>query len=966
MQEIELLRKKLARERRARKEAERLLEDKALELFHANGELRNLNANLKHEVDEKTRQLERQKARLQTIVESAQDIMYIISPQGHFRFVNAIAEKKLGLPKEQLIGRHYAEFVRPDFRNKVEQFYLRQLEEKRSITYLEFPVPFGAGSEMWLGQHVSVVREGDKITGLTAIARDVTERKQAERELSTINARLSIILESMQEGILVEDEKRRIVLVNQEFCNIFGIEADPGMLVGADNQLVTEQSKSLFRDPASFELFAELMLRDRRVSDPVFLETHDGRIIELRYMPIFRNQEYNGQLWRYEDVTEKKLAERKIRESEEKYRGIMENMELGLMEVDKQGIITKVYDRFCEMTGYTPEELVGKNAREVFLPGEFHSLMDHQERARLEGATSVYESQLIAKSGERRWMLISGAPFYNEAGEVIGSMGIHYDITNQKNLQRDLEIARIEAEKARDAEKDFLANMSHEIRNPINSIIGMTNLLFDTTLEEEQVEYLNNIKYSSDILLALISDILDISKITEGKMELNPRNFDPWELINAIGRTTAFRLQSKPVEFKLDIDPQLPERLVGDTTFINQSLLNLLGNATKFTKRGFIQLQVDLMEEREKDVTIKFSVRDTGIGIAPEKLGSVFERFSQVGKAHKETGTGLGLPITKKLVELQGGEIWVESQVGEGTTFSFYLPLAKGEIPQKGRPAGDEGVAVQAEANRKLHFLIVEDNPVNRMYLERIIKKWGHTSQSAGDGKEALAILEKDRFDLVLMDIRMPELDGYETTIQLRSARNNPNAGVPIIALTASALLDEREKALQVGMNFHLTKPFTPDQLSKAIRELFQVAQTRSAGLSNLQLPEPFKVEELEELYEGDWEHALIMFDLFIRNIPEELQQMEAAVASEDWPRLGDLAHRIKPNFRMVGRGDLVKPAQRIEEAARSEKIEEELLRNRWKSFHRAVRGMLPALGLVVQNIQNYLKKEPHEMSDRG
>jgi len=781
----------------------------------------------------------------------------------------------------------------------------------------------------------------------------LNENLQAEvlrttAEIEAQKLRLSIILESLREGLLVEDQYRKITLVNQAFCDLFKIPMHPQALIGMDCAQNVEQSKNLFKDPKHFISTINKMLEGRIFFGPETLETLDGRFLELSYIPIQNEDTYIGHLWRYQDITEQFLIDKRIRESEEKYRSIMENMELGLMEVNPKGVITRTYDRFCKMTGYTAEELIGKNAAEVFLPDEYIPMMEEQDQQRKVGKSGAYEIQLKTKDRGLIWVIISGAPFFDDQANLQGSIGIHYDITKQKELQKELELARNEAEKARDAEKKFLANMSHEIRNPINSIIGMTNLLYDTAPNPEQLEYLQHVGHSSELLLELISDILDVSKIIEGQIDIKAEPFFPKEFFSILEKTIAFRLHDKEVKFSLAIPKDLPEVLLGDTKILNQILLNLLGNAIKFTPEGSVSLNIQQTKETQSSISLLFTVKDTGIGIPTDKLDHIFNRFGQVGQATKYEGTGLGLPIAKELIELNGGTIKVESQEGEGTSFYFDLTFQKSGQTQL---SVKMPTALSSDKLRGLclKVLIVEDNNTNRFYLEQLLKKWGHNYQSCADGKEALELLEKEVYDLILMDIRMPVLDGYETTIRLRSSIQNPNAKVPIIALTASALLDEKEKALTAGMNFHLTKPFTPEKLAKAIGQFYD--KKGLVNSSEFNWPPPFNSHDLKEHYGTDMSYAQSMFIIFQKNIPSELQEMDRLIQEENWNLVAALAHKIKPNFGMVGLPHLLNQINAFEEVLQSEDLSESIVSDNWAQIKKEVEEVLPVVQVIIDQI---------------
>ncbi len=371
--------------------------------------------------------------------------------------------------------------------------------------------------------------------------------------------------------------------------------------------------------------------------------------------------------------TEEKLekARKNIQRSELKYRGIMENMQLGLMEVNTEGIITKTYDRFNKMMGYKPQELLGKKPNEVFLIKGQEGEIKQQEKSRKIGKSGVYEMKLRKKDGSHIWVLISGAPFYDENENLLGSIGIHYDITDRKELQFKLEKAQNKAIKAQEAEKQFLASMSHEIRTPLNAIIGMNYLLKETPLNSEQKDYLKVMMSSANLLKHLIADILDLSKIDSGHL------------------------------------------VISDSQFINQVFVNLLGNAEKFTEEGTITLGANLIHQDKDSYSIKFYVNDTGTGIETKNLDKIFNRFTQENSKirTKYSGTGLGLPICKEMVQLLGGELNLTSKLGKGSKFFFTLRFKKGKkISQK---SSNSFSLQQPKLLSTGKILIAEDNLMN-------------------------------------------------------------------------------------------------------------------------------------------------------------------------------------------------------------------------------------------------------------
>lgn len=924
MQDIEILQRRVERERKARLQAEAILEEKAFQLYQTNEKLRFLNENLEQQVIEGGAKLQKSEKRYQQLIESVQDIIYKISPEGYFTFVNPVVEQRLGYCPDEIIGHHFTELVVPEYREKLVNFYWEMVHFQKESTYNDFPVYKKNGEIAWIGQTVRLIENEGNVVELVAVARDITEQVATDDALRTTQTRLSTLITNLQKGVLVEDENRKIILVNQLFCDLFEIPAPAESLIGVDCSQSAEESKHLFKNPEEFVQQINDLLAKQKIRVNEELHMVNGRILERDYIPIFLEGQYRGHLWKYADVTEQFLAREQIRKSEEKYRGIMNNMELGLIEVDKEEHIIRAYDRFCLMMGYTEAELIGKVASDLFLPPEFRGIFEQHQSIRSEGKATSYEVQMIKKDGSRIWVILSGAPIMDEHGNIVGSMGIHYDISARKHLEQELALAKEIAEEARQAEKQFLANMSHEIRTPLNAIIGMTHLLFDTRPSKQQYEYLDILKSSADFLHSLISDLLDMAKIEAGRIEIQNHPFDLVGLLRTTQRVFQIKLENRPIELDLMIDGRIAGNYLGDDVMLNQILLNIIGNAEKFTEEGTIEITVKLKKEDNETCWIEFKIADTGIGIPKEKLDLIFQKFKQVNpQGHKHKGTGLGLSITKQLVELQGGTLTVKSHEGEGTTFTFTLPFQKSDT----EIVKNDYTIEDGTANLELcNLLVVEDNIMNQRYISGLLNKWNIPFTIAIDGRKAVEQAHKQHFDIILMDIQMPNMDGYEATLTIRNT-NNLNQNTPIVALTASAMMDQKNKTKAVGMNDFITKPFTPSQLLSVIQKFLKV--------ENLPTPSPVSLSEptstllnfsrLKELYGDDNEYILDMMETFLTDALPDFSGFQALINTNDWVALSKLAHRLKPSLGMVGLTDLEKTMAEIENQARKQPEAESL-----------------------------------------
>ncbi|MCG8533411.1 MAG: ATP-binding protein [Desulfovibrionales bacterium] len=408
-----------------------------------------------------------------------------------------------------------------------------------------------------------------------------------------------------------------------------------------------------------------------------------------------------------------------------------------------------------------------------------------------------------------------------------------YDVTKDRERSRELRAAKDAAEAAGQAKTDFLATMSHEIRTPMNGLLGMLDLALDTELDGEQREYLEAVENSAESLLVLINHILDFSKIEAGVIEIDPQAFRLRKKLSALRTMFFHRAEERCLNFRVIIPDDVPEVLVGDFPRIRQVLVNLLDNALKYTDSGTIEVQVELLEKSADDALVRFSVADTGIGIRAEHKELIFEKFVQSDSSvsRKHQGAGLGLSICRKLVELLGGTLEVESAAGSGTTFSFALPLGLSMLDEQGHPVhSSEAISPASRFGYTKRALIVDDNDVNLKYMQLFLEKHGFTVGIATNGIEALESLQKDYYDIVLMDIAMPHMDGLEATRTIRestSLRVSPD--VPVIAMTAHALKGDREVFLANGMNEYVGKPINPDNLLRIMHTLLQKKARESA-----------------------------------------------------------------------------------------------------------------------------------------
>lgn len=434
------------------------------------------------------------------------------------------------------------------------------------------------------------------------------------------------------------------------------------------------------------------------------------------------------------------------------------------------------------------------------------------------GEHFVREEHYGVNESNRYFFEISYNPVKNENNEVTGVAIFAQDVTEKKRVEQALTKARNEALKAAQVKSDFLSNMSHEIRTPMNAIIGMTDLLLDRINDNTQRDYLNSIKYSADNLLVIINDILDFSKIEAGKIVIENIPFGLHENMEEISKAFRYQAEEKDLDLIVNVGADVPKMIMGDPYRLNQILFNLVGNAIKFTNEGTVTIEVKVKQQVNDRYLLYFGVSDTGIGISDDKINTIFESFTQAytDTSRKFGGTGLGLAITKNLVELQNGYLGLKSTLKRGST--FYFEIAYSEAKNLQPKATGNNTDRFINSLKGYRVLLVEDNTMNQLVAQQILLKWNAEVSIAETGVEALKYLTSEKFDVVLMDLQMPEMSGYEATRQIRGDNKLVlNPAVPIIALTADAFEETRVKVLKAGMNDFVTKPFKQEELYNKI-----------------------------------------------------------------------------------------------------------------------------------------------------
>lgn len=574
---------------------------------------------------------------------------------------------------------------------------------------------------------------------------------------------------------------------------------------------------------------------------------------------------------------------------------------IGFHSIAADGTILEMNETELNWLKYERAEVINKMKLSDLLPADASAIEYEINRKLLEdGGFDSMQMHLLCKDGSLLEVLMGCRATFDEEGRLLYSRGAIMDYSERKKLEEDLEQARQSAEKSVMLKEQFVANISHEIRTPLNAILGFSNLLQRTDLHRDQEEFTRNIQLSSENLLAIINDILDFSKIEAGMLHLDKVPFSLSSVINSVRNLFGIKAREKELDFRISIENELPDNLIGDPTRITQILVNLLGNAFKFTEKGKVELSISGMQSESQSIRLQFEVKDTGIGIHQEKIDKIFERFGQAtaDTTRKFGGTGLGLTITKQLVELQQGVITVSSEVGKGTTFRVEIPYGVASEPMHQRHPDSGGL--DPVKHQEVSILIVEDNPMNQRIMELLLDDWGITHLGAHNGLQALEMLQHQVFDMVFMDIQMPEMDGYTTASQIRQKLK---LDVPVIATTAHAFAGEREKCISFGMNDYISKPIQPDELYSLILKYSGKSKIDPDGMNELPGDDGtgFDHQYILDITRGREDTIVEMAQLFIDQSAREIATIQNTFDIRDFPGLARAAHSLKSTTAYMG-----------------------------------------------------------------
>ncbi len=729
--------------------------------------------------------------------------------------------------------------------------------------------------------------------------------------------------------VSIADKSGKILYVNPKFCEISGYTLDE--LVGQDHRLLN----SGYHPNAFFREMWATISHNKSWHNDVCNRTKTGEIywVHSTVVPFI---DADGNIDRYisirTDITEQKEMEVAAIKAEEWQKTILNSLGDGVYTLNKNGCVTYLNAEAERMLGWKFAELNGKNIHEII---HYHradgthlvaeecpillSMLDNK----------IYRSNdevFFHKDGSCIQVSMVGAPLLEDE-QLIGSVACFRDISSQKMIQEQLTHAKDAAEQASRLKSDFLSTMSHEIRTPMNGIIGMTDLLLDTQLDEEQLEFATIVKNSSNALLEIINDILDLSKIEAGQLEIEHIPFSLHQVLEDSTNMISTRAHEKSLALISYIDPQIPSRLLGDPMRLRQILLNFLSNAVKFTATGTVRVNAILLKQTNSTAWIRFEISDNGIGISSEARQRLFQPFSQADSSttRKYGGTGLGLSICKNLAELMSGKIGVNSVLNEGSTFWMELPLdIAAQMPNfDAVPGTKHGNVIHRAVNilapaHQFHLLLVEDNGVNQKIAIRLLAKMGCAVDVANNGQEAVDILTTKSYDLVLMDCQMPVMDGFETTRAVRKCEMETSKNrTPIIAMTANAMQGDKARCLDAGMDDYVSKPINTTLLQAVLKKWLPKISVVNHDIETVVVDSslncPIEMSRMSDLFEDDDEIIDELLEVFSNALMPLNAKLTAAVAGHT-TEIKAVAHEIKGAAYNVGAVILAKLTEQLEQ----------------------------------------------------
>lgn len=754
------------------------------------------------------------------------------------------------------------------------------------------------------------------------------------------------ILNRLPLTIFLMDETDKFLFVNKNGLDFFNKTRDEVIgnyyldVVAPDLARKFEEFSNNAAGKADYSGNLELKLNGRDVHFLVHKKTirnQDGKKIYLGYAI---------------DITESSLLQKNTEEQQWFIQQIIDTDPNYIYVKNKDGEFLMVNQACADLFGVTKEELIEKGLSFINNHPIKIELNNDTDLAVIETGKNIErEETLVLADGTKRWLRTTKAPLPGK-GDKVNILGISVDITPLQEHANELI-------KTRKAKENFLANISHEIRTPINGIVGMVKLLESTPTLPQQRKYIDAIRKSSETLQVLINDLLDLSIIDSGNIKLEQIGFRPKPLLTALVDSFRYTAQKKGLQLTLNYDPYIDQVLIGDPIRLNQILQNLIANSVKFTPKGYIKLYALRVNDDQQVAQLQFIVEDSGIGIPTDNLIKIFESFEQGDDqiSRNYGGTGLGLSIVKRLVDLQNGSISVESMENKGTTFKIAIEYAVGsdkDIESYKNTFDQPHLDSDSLDLSDHHLLLVEDNDINLLYTKMILDKWNCRVDTAPNGLQALEMLKEHDYSLILMDVLMPVMNGFDATKFIRSKFESPKSDTIIIAITANAMEGDTEKCRAAGMDDYLSKPFKPDELKKIITKYLAIIDKNGKTGQIHKLNTPGKkivdLSYLRKISDNNTNFIVDMISSFIDQMPGDINKIKIAARQGNWEEVANIAHKIKPSITFMGIDSIKGCISDIQELAQSGKTD-------------SLEGLINEVDVITKSAFDELRKEIEQFS---
>ena len=797
-------------------------------------------------------------------MENADDLFMHHTADGSILYVSPVCRDLFGYEPGELLGQSIESFIHPDDLAKAWDEVYEIVAAGGEHYIAQSRLRHKMGHWIWAETKGRIVYTSNgEFAEVYCLVRDITERKQAENALRESEKKFRTLFRLIPVGISVSVFHDGTLLeVNETFLRIAGYTRDE--LIGKTSTelrfWVSPAGRAQFIEPLRQQGFVRDLAIEVRTKSGTILQTlFSSEIMKIgkqqclisAFMDISELKRIEQELRSYQkkleelveertlklqhEIESRKRTELSLRESEEKYRLIAENATDVIWTTDNTGRFTYISPSIQRLSGYTAEEVMQLTVQQCLTKSSWELISNLLQKEQTEKqGTLRFEVEQMCKNGSTVWVEVIVERFYDHMGEHIGSLGISRDIRQRKQMEKALQQAKEAAEAANSAKSMFLSSMSHELRTPLNAILGFAQLLSrEPALSDVQREYLGIINRSGEHLLKLINDVLDMSKIEAGRMTVKHDLFDLWRMLTEIEEMIRIRAKQRDLQFYVERSPGLPRSIVTDESKLRQILINLLGNAVKFTEQGHIVLTVKELTVasagaedfalQPSTVTLQFSIADTGPGIAADELSAIFTPFHQASGAREKEGSGLGLALSLKFVQLLGGDIQVQSEVGQGSHFTATVQAELAPHDEAAFSSPNRTISGLAPQQTPARILVVDDHSESRQLLSVLLGDIGFEIKEANNGQEALELVEQWQPQLILMNMLMPVMDGYEATKKIRSMETHHHKfgtqqHIPIIALTAYVFEEEQQKILDAGCDAILLKPADQSRLFELIR----------------------------------------------------------------------------------------------------------------------------------------------------